>query len=61
MSEVIILEVAEQGPPGPPGSGTTDLEALHVTQRLSEFSTPTAKSQARTNLELEDIDCGTFN
>ena len=61
MSEVIIIEVAEQGPPGPSGSGTTDIEALHTSQRLAEFSTPTAKTQARTNLELEDIDCGTFN
>lgn len=61
MSDVIIVEVAEQGPPGPPGSGAIDIDALHATQRLAEFSTPTAKSQARANLELEEIDCGTFN
>lgn len=58
MSEVIILEVAEQGPPGASG---VDADALHTSQRLAEFSTPTAKTQARSNLELEDIDCGTFN
>jgi hypothetical protein len=34
---------------------------LRETLRLAEFSTPEAKSQARTNLELETIDCGTFN
>lgn len=51
---------AAQGPPGPPGAGT-DPDALHVTQRLAEFNTPTAKQQARANLELDVIDCGTFN
>jgi len=34
---------------------------LRESMRLAEFSTPEAKSQARTNLELETIDCGTFN
>lgn len=49
------------GVPGPPGSGTYDAAALHVSQRLAEFDTPAAKAAARANLELETIDCGTFN
>jgi len=34
---------------------------LAQTQRLAEFNTPTAKTQARTNLGVETIDLGTFN
>lgn len=41
--------------------GAVDPDALHVSQRLAEFNTQIARSQARTNLELENIDCGTFN
>lgn len=51
---------SEQGPPGPPGSGTIDAGALHISQRLSEFDTPTARQQARANLELDTIDGGVF-
>lgn len=35
-------------------------EALHTANRLSEFSTPQAKRDARENLELQHIDGGTF-
>lgn len=53
--------VALVGVPGPPGSGTYDAGALHVSQRLAEFNTPEAKAAARANLELETIDGGTFS
>ena len=58
-----------QGPPGPPGPqgvqgpvGTIDnAGVLTKPMKLSEFDTPTLKAEARANLELEYIDCGTFN
>ena len=55
--------VAMQGPPGPPGtpgSGSPG-DYLQTTLRLAEFSTPEARAAARANLELQDIDGGTFN
>lgn len=69
MSLVTVLEktdgqsglVAMVGVPGPPGSGITDPDALHISQRLAEFDTPAAKAAARANLELDTIDGGTFN
>lgn len=35
-------------------------EVLHAANRLSEFSTPQAKRDARESLELQHIDGGTF-
>jgi hypothetical protein len=35
--------------------------ALLIANRLSELDTPEAKVAARQNLELQDIDGGTFN
>lgn len=55
--------VAVQGPPGPPGTpGSGDPgDYLQTVLRLAEFDTPEAKAAARANLELQAIDCGTFN
>jgi len=36
-------------------------DALVVSGRLAEFSTEQARFEARENLNLNDIDCGTFN
>jgi len=63
---VEIVEVAQQGPRGiqgiqgshgPIGDASG---ALLVTNRLNEFSTSQMKIEARTNIELEHIDCGVF-
>lgn len=64
--EEIIVTEAVQGPPGPQGVpgpvGTIDnAGVLTKPMKLSEFDTPTLKAEARANLELEYIDCGTFN
>lgn len=69
MTMVSVLEktdgqsgmVTLVGAPGPPGTGISDADALHVSQRLAEFDTPAAKAAARANLELETIDGGTFS
>ena len=56
----VVVTAGTQGPPGAPGDGNAD-DFLQVAMRLSEFSTAQAKTEARTNLELEYIDGGTFN
>lgn len=53
------LKIVREGIQGPPGTGAED--ALLRTNRLSEFDNQAARTQARTNLELETIDLGTFN
>lgn len=55
-----MLMFSEQGPPGPIGTIET-AGVLTKPMKLSEFDTPTLKAEARANLELEHIDCGTFN
>jgi len=60
QTQLIITLDGFQGPPGPPGSGITDPDALHVYNRLNEFADETSKAQARANLGLETIDGGTF-
>jgi len=61
MSCDVIEVIGSPGPRGQPGPTGTDVDALHVSQRLAEFDTPTAKQQARQSLDLENIDAGTFN
>lgn len=52
-----ILEAAIQGPPG-----ASWPEPFALAARFGEIAAdPVAKAQARTNLDLQDIDCGTFN
>lgn len=52
-----ILEVARQGPPG-----ASWPEPFALAARFGEIAAdPAAKAQARANLDLQDIDCGTFN
>lgn len=53
------LEVVRVGIQGPPGTGAED--ALLRANRLSEFDSQAARTAARSNLELETIDLGTFN
>lgn len=63
-----LLEVATQGPPGPPGPqgpqgpAWDQGGAFMVVNRFAEIAVnETAKAQARINLDLQDIDGGTFN
>lgn len=49
------------GVQGPAGTSAVSGDFFAVMNRLSELSSPAAKAQARTNLEVEVIDCGTFN
>lgn len=48
-----------RGLPGPPGPGVEG--ALMAVNALSEFDNETKKAQARGNLDLQNIDGGTFN
>lgn len=57
QSEKVFLTKTVQGPPG-----VSWPEPFALAARFSEISSdPTAKAQARANLDLQDIDCGTFN
>ncbi len=59
--ETVVITVAEQGPRGAqgiPGIGISD--AFTVANRFSELATQQMKVEARTNLELNHIDCGVF-
>lgn len=64
----ILIEVAQQGVPGPrglPGPAGPAWDqggAFMVTTRFSEIAADeAAKAQARANLDLQNIDGGTFN
>lgn len=59
VAVIEIVEVARQGPRGPPGT-MAEGEFLWTVRRLAEFDTLQAKAEARANLELQYIDCGTF-
>ncbi len=66
MTNPYIVEITEKsneivvtGPTVIRSSNAT--EALLVANNLSEIDTPTKKTSARTNLQLETIDLGTFN
>ena len=54
-----ITVIGEQGPPGPVPT-PDQIGALAVAAELSEFDTAQKKANARTNLELQNIDAGTF-
>lgn len=58
--QVVVVAVGQQGPPGKPAGGESGAY-LQAGLRLAEFNTPEAKAAARANLELQNIDCGTFN
>ena len=45
----------------PVGGVSVPVGAFMVANRLSELDTPEAKAAARANLELQNIDGGTFN
>ena len=42
-------------------TGPINTESFLIASRFSELSTQQARIEARQNLELQDIDCGTFN
>ena len=48
------------GPPGPAGADGVVLGAFMVVNRFSELDTGQARIDARTNLELNHIDCGEY-
>jgi hypothetical protein len=56
-----VVTAGGQGVPGRDGDVIGAQAYLQKTTRLSEFDTAQAKFEARENLELENIDGGTFN
>lgn len=58
---VVEAVVSVEGVPGPPGTGSIDSDKFfQVDLKFAELNTPQKKIDARTNLELQDIDCGVF-
>lgn len=54
--------VRVEGVPGPAGIGSVNpSDYFQTALKFSELDTPQKKADARTNLELQYIDCGTFN
>lgn len=63
MAEVDIILTEVAGPVtiiSEIGDPSDLSSALLIVNRLSELDTPQAKIDARTNLELQHIDCGEF-
>ena len=59
VTETFIIEaVADQGPPGP---SVNPADYFQTANNFSELDTEQKKIAARQNLELQYIDCGTFN
>jgi hypothetical protein len=54
----VIVAGGEQGPPGP---SINPADYFQTANRFSELDTQEKKVEARQNLELQYIDCGTFN
>lgn len=44
-----------------PSQGANIEDVFQIALKFSELDTPQKRADARTNLELQDIDCGTFN
>jgi hypothetical protein len=57
----VVVTTGTQGPAGRDAEIVGGDAFLQKTLRLSEFDTAQAKTEARSNLELEYIDGGTFN
>lgn len=53
-----IIVIAEQGPAG---AGANPADYFQTANNFSELDTSEKKIAARENLELQYIDCGTFN
>lgn len=53
-----IIVSAEQGPPG---VSINPVDYFQTVNSFSELDTEQKKIEARQNLELQYIDCGTFN
>jgi hypothetical protein len=59
-----LATVGPQGPQGlqgPPGDVANADNFFQVANKFSELDTPQKKIDARTNLELQYIDCGEFS
>jgi hypothetical protein len=58
---LVEASVSVEGVPGPPGPNVDPNDYFQTALKFAELDTPQKKIDARTNLELQYIDCGTFN
>ena len=57
----VEMVVQVEGVPGPAGGNVNPNDYFQTALKFAELDTPQKKVDARTNLELQYIDCGTFN
>ena len=61
VAPVYVTTLSSEGPQGPPGDSVSADQFFQRANNFSELNTAQKKAEARTNLELQYIDCGTFN
>jgi hypothetical protein len=65
-SNIVVINettsvIVAGGGQGPPGASINPTDYFQTANRFSELDTQEKKVEARQNLELQYIDCGTFN
>lgn len=58
-ASVVVTTFGNIGPQGPPGDGDLSSYFL-IANKFSELDTDQKKADARSNLQLQNIDCGEF-
>ena len=58
---IVEASVNVEGVPGPAGQAPDPSQFFQTALKFAELDTQQKKVDARTNLELQYIDCGTFN
>ena len=65
-SNIVVVQettsvIVSSGEQGAPGTSILPSDYFQTANRFSELDTDQKKIEARQNLELQYIDCGTFN
>ena len=61
VTETVVPSIIISAAQGPPGTSINSSDYFQTANRFNELDTEQKKIEARQNLELQYIDCGTFN
>lgn len=61
ITETVVPSIIVSAEQGPPGISINPADYFQTVNNFSELDTEQKKITARQNLELQYIDCGTFN
>lgn len=61
VTETVVPSIIISAAQGPPGTSVNPSDYFQTVNNFSELDTEQKKIAARQNLELQYIDCGTFN